>query len=157
MTRAATKVIDGKVIYKDTPYNEENVQRVIEAISTCTTGLRKMCENDPTLPSYQSIMLWRLKRPEFRERYFEARKLQAEVLAEDIQSISDESNIDMIETFDKLGNPVMQPNPVAVARAKLRINTRQWTASRLLSEKYSEKSEKKIEVTSQENWIDKLK
>ena len=42
---------------------------VCEAVASSTMGLRRLCEQQPDLPPWQTIMGWFARYPEFREQY----------------------------------------------------------------------------------------
>jgi hypothetical protein len=87
---------------------------------------------DPKVPSLPTIYSW-LNRmhPMFKECFFnaynEAKRLQAEAMAEEIVDISD-------------GSGDIQKN-------RLRIDTRKWLASKILPSKYSDK----VQLTGNED------
>jgi hypothetical protein len=75
--------------------------------------------------------------PEFAEQYARARELQAERFADDIIEIADDKSEDVYGELE-------MPNSVAVARAKLRIDSRKWIASKLLPKKYGDKLQTEV-------------
>ncbi len=81
-------------------------------------SLRALCAQ-PGMPAMTTVMRW-LADPtkrEFREQYARAREAQADLLAEEILEIADSTN-------------------ELVARARLRIHSRKWLASKLAPKKY---------------------
>lgn len=84
-------------------------------------SLVKTCQL-PGTPDPETVRAWTMKSAEFLVRYREARAQQAETWADEIVDISD--NCD--QTHE------------AIAKAKLRVHTRQWVAARLLPD-YMEK------------------
>lgn len=82
-------------------------------------------------------MLWRWldKVDWFREQYARAKERCADVYAEEIIEIADDSIGDM--RMDKSGNKVVDQE--VVARARLRIDARKWYASKVAPKRYGER------------------
>jgi len=91
-------------------------------------SLRTICnsERDDFIPSIGTVMRWVVENEKFREHYEEARRIQAETMADEIVTIAD-------------GSPYADPSPVDVARDRLRVDARKWVASKLLPKKYGDK------------------
>lgn len=98
-------------------------------------SIRTICK-DPDLPSHPTIFKWLDKHPEFAARYARARTLQADKLFDEIEAIADSQEGDVIIVDGK-----EMVNYDAIARAKLRIDTRKWMAGKLRPSKYGEKLE----------------
>lgn len=92
----------------------------------CGESLRSICrdEDAPHLPSIGTVIRWVTTNEEFREQYEEARKVQAETLADELVTIADGGGED---------------DSVKTARDRLRVDTRKWVASKILPKKYGEK------------------
>jgi len=93
-------------------------------------SLRTVCREDD-MPALSSVFLWKTIHPEFSDRYDVAVKERAEAFIEDIQEIADNSTNDWMETNDP-DNPGYKLNGEAIARTKLRVDTRKWIASKIL-------------------------
>ena len=78
-------------------------------------SLRSICK-DATLPAMSTVMLWLQEHEKFSEQYAHARDLQAETHADEIIYIAD--------------------NEEDINRAKIKIDARKWTASKLKPKKY---------------------
>jgi hypothetical protein len=76
----------------------------------------------------------------FAAAYSCARDLQADCWADDIIEIADDSRNDWIEREIKSGRIIKVVNE-AIARAKLRIDTKKWLLSKLKPERYGDKLE----------------
>ena len=74
------------------------------------------------MPKPSTVCLWLTKHKDFAEQYAHAREAQAEMLAQDIIAVADDSEID--------------PN----AR-RIMVDARKWVASKLLPKKYGDKIE----------------
>jgi hypothetical protein len=111
-------------------------------------SLRKICALE-NMPHISTVMDWLMRgtgenarKPyiAFAEQYARGREAQAEVLADEIIDIADDSTQD--ELFTDEGKRVC--NAEFVARSKLRVDARKWAASKLLPKKYGEKLHQEI-------------
>jgi hypothetical protein len=82
------------------------------------------------------VFRWLGKFKEFSDQYARARENQAETLADEITNIADET---MVIVKEKDGFTEVVLDSTAVARNRLRIDTRKWVASKLLPKKYGDK------------------
>jgi hypothetical protein len=83
-------------------------------------------------------------REEFSHMYAKARESQAEVLADQIIEIADDSTGDYIfvESQDKDGQGAKKVvNKEYVKRSALRVDARKWAAAKLLPKKYGDKTQ----------------
>jgi hypothetical protein len=116
-------------------------------------SLRKICTL-ANMPAVSSVLLWVMKGERgdaeyqaFSEQYRVAREAQAEFLADEIIDISDDDRNDygFKEAEDGSGNGakafILQDN---IQRAKLRVDSRKWFASKLRPKKYGEKIQQEI-------------
>ena len=125
---------------RPTKYNQ-NIDEEICTRLASGESLRAICLDDH-IPHIATIMTWvfgNVKGTEnFHEHYEIARQMQAELMADEINEIADNGNNDWMESNgDSEG---YRQNGEAIQRSKLRVDTRKWVASRLLS-KYKDKSE----------------
>lgn len=121
---------------RPTLYTEELADYICLKVATHTEGLDRLCAKFPEFPSDHTIYEWRIKHPDFCRKYIQAKQKQAEIFAEEIIAISDESgNVDHFVNAD--GKLVF--NGEAVARARLRVDTRKWIASKLLPKAYGDR------------------
>lgn len=93
--------------------------------------LTRISEEDEDIPTLVAIYSWMNPNhpqyhPEFVEAYNLARKIQAEVLADEIKDISDNDTND---------------NQVKLGRDKLRIDNRKWMAAKMSPKKFGDKVE----------------
>ena len=104
------------------------------------------------MPSKRTIIRW-LSDPsyaEFREEYYQARRVQAELYVDEIFTIADniEGAPDWIRTYDKKGEANgWKPDNEAIQRSRLRVDTRKWYAASLIPRIYGTKTEVKHDVT----------
>ena len=112
-------------------YNADIAARLCARIATTPQPLAAICEA-PDMPGIATVFRWLRDHPDFREMYVIAKQEQVEILMDECFQIVDDTSNDLIVTAD--GRKI--PNPVAVQRAKLRVNYRKWIASKLLPRKY---------------------
>lgn len=123
-------------------YTLEMGIRVCEAISESQMGIKKLCLENDWMPSATTIKKW--VREDAREKetdkegfatlYARAKDEQADSLVEEMLNIADDKTKDTVATeFGESGNAV------AVARARLQIDTRKFIAAKLKPKKYGEK------------------
>ena len=103
-------------------------------------SLRKI-ETVEGMPTKTTILRWLFEeskfRASFRDQYARARQVQAECMADELIDIADDSSEDEIFTDD--GRRLL--NKEFVQRSKLRVETRQWVAVKLLPKVYGVKPE----------------
>lgn len=101
-------------------------------------SLRRICSDDE-MPAASSVFKWLREHPEFSEQYAKAKEEQAEGFADELVLIADEREYEKVEVD---GVPLaVKFDATAVARNRLRVDTRKWVASKLLPKKYGERSQ----------------
>jgi hypothetical protein len=121
-------------------YTDEIALRVCSEIAS-GKSLRRICDADD-MPVISTIMLWLVdgKHQFFSEQYAEARRIQAEALADEIFDIADDGKNDYVETAGGEGAAAYKVNGEAVARSRLRVDTRKWYLSKVLP-KFADKQQ----------------
>jgi len=116
-------------------YNARLVQEICDAIGE-GKSLRSICA-DPRMPTARNFLRWVARRPFVQKRYREALELRGEHHAEAIIDIADELPPRRVA----MGVAFLAPEDVKawIARQRLRIDARKWTAARLLPKKYGDK------------------
>lgn len=101
-------------------------------------SMKSVCE----MMNVKRHVIWRWLREneEFKKLYELAKRESADAIEDEILDIADDNKDDIIET----GNGILL-NRVAVDRAKLRVDSRKWVAAKRNPQKYSDKSEQKVE------------
>ena len=130
---------------RPTKYTQELADLICEKIATSTLGTKRLCVTNKDLPDDTTIYAWRYKYPEFSRKYAEAKCKQAELMAEEIIDISDDSRGDI--KVDEFGNETV--NSEFVARSRLRVDSRKWYASKLAPKIFGDKQQ--IETVTSEN------
>lgn len=103
-------------------------------------SLRHICKDD-AMPCLSTVMYWLFDedKKSFLEHYERAREIQAEMLAEELLEIADDSTNDYMTRLTSEGDGVEVVNPENIQRSRLRVDTRKWVASKLRPKKYGDK------------------
>jgi len=94
-------------------------------------SLRKVCER-PGMPNKATVFRWLAQRDEFRDQYAKATETRADAIFEEMFDIAD----------------VVAEEAAAVAKARLRIDTRKWALARMNPKKYGDKVSQEIDHKS---------
>lgn len=89
------------------------------------------------MPAKSTVFAWLIKHPEFVIMYNVAREMQAEALVDEIIEISDDGQRDYAKDED--GRDRVDYDHIS--RARLRVDSRKWFASKMRPKKYGEKLE----------------
>jgi len=111
-------------------------------------SLRSICLSEK-FPDKSTVLRWLFddRYTEFRDQYTKARQVQAELFAEEMVDIADDGTNDWMERNGD-DNEGWQQNGEAIARSRLRVDTRKWVASRLLPKVYGANVEEATADTS---------
>ena len=135
-------------------YNLELGKKICRAISISTSGLERICSENPDFPAPSVIYEWKIDYPAFAECYAQAKRNQADLLVEEINNISDDSSRDTV--VNKHGEATCDKE--WIARSRLRVDTRKWLAAKLIPRVYGENSKTETVVTiKHEDAIKELK
>ena len=118
-----------------TKYTEELGDAICDLISR-GISLTSACKE--TGASIITFWAWLDRHEELRSKYVRAREAQADYLAEEILSISDEKEI---EAQYQGENVKLDLSSTAVQRNRLRVDARKWYASKVAPKKYGDKIE----------------
>jgi len=129
---------DGYVFGRPTMYSEELANRICREISISTDGLNKICADNKDFPNPKTIYGWRIDNEDFSKKYDAAKRIQADLLVEEIKEIADDTSRDTITKQDRDGNDYDVCNTEWIARSRLRIDTRKWIACKLLPKVYGD-------------------
>lgn len=109
---------------------EEICSRIAEGLS-----IRTICQSDD-MPSKSTFFKWLRLHKEFRDLYQYAKIEQAEALIEETLDIADDGSNDWMEIRKKNGDIEIVLDKEHISRSKLRVETREWIAMKLLPKKY---------------------
>lgn len=115
------------------------IERILKSITFDCLSLRKACEKEKI--SHGTFLWWCNQDKKLADQYARAREVRADIMAEEILDIADETNHDTI--IDENGNE--KPNSEWINRSKLRVDARKWLLAKMQPKKYGDK----IEVDNQ--------
>ena len=124
-------------IGRPTLYTDELADRICELVATHTCGLPKLCEMYPDLPNVDTIKEYRYKYPLFSAKYNTAKRFQAELMAEEINDIIE--NTEQYMFHDEHGNKRLDSGVLGLTR--LKIDARRWHASKLAPKLYGDRTQ----------------
>ena len=122
-----------------TTYTDEIAKEICSRIAN-GESLRSICQDDH-MPSKSTVMLWLVdgEHKYLSDQYAEARRIQAEALADELFDIADNGKNDWMERNGE-GNPGYTLNGEHVQRSRLRLDTRKWYLSKVLP-KFADKQQ----------------
>lgn len=129
---------------RPTKYTPELADRICEIVATNPQGLPTICRNFPELPTAETIRVWRWEKTDFSVKYTEAKRFQAELMAESIEEVTEEL-LKCAYTDDATGASKLDSGMVGYAR--LVIDSRKWQASKLAPKIYGDKLQTDTNVT----------
>ena len=112
-------------------------------------SLRAVCESR-NMPNKRTVARWLAdpKLADFREMYYHARRVQAEIRVDEIFEIADDTSKDWKPEHNKDGDLIgFKPDNEAIQRSRVRIDTRKWYASKMVPKIYGEKQQIDHDVT----------
>ncbi len=118
-------------------YTTELAKEICDTISSSSKGTKTLCKENPHWPSQATLFTWLKNNEDFSEQYAQAKRMQIELLVDEILEIADDSSNDCV--INEQGTPVF--SNTMVTRAKLQIDTRKWLACKLLPRVYGNKLE----------------
>jgi hypothetical protein len=122
---------------RPTSYTEALAEEICRRTAEGET-LSQICR-DEHMPPRRTVVDWVLDdRAGFSARYARARELLLERWADDITEIAEDGRNDWMERETKSGRIVKALNEEAVARSRLRIDSRKWLLSKLKPERYGD-------------------
>lgn len=118
-------------------FTPELFAKICDEIAYSNKGLVTICKKNNINAS--SFYDWVAADPELANKYARAREMQADFLADEIISISDDGSKDTLEIEGKKGEMMEVENKEWTNRSKLRVDARKWVASKLKPKKYGDK------------------
>lgn len=120
---------------RPTKYNLKLGQEICDAIASTSKGTKKLCAEHSHWPCQDTLFTWLRTYPEFSEQYAQAKVCQIELLIDEILEISDDASQD--QYVNEIGSLVS--NSTTIQRARLKVDTRKWLASKLVPKVYGNK------------------
>lgn len=122
------------------PYTAEEKHELMDSLCLHIMegkSLRSWCEAEgEDRPAMSTVFLWLDGDEAIRSKYARAREIQAEVLVDEMIDIADDDSGDIKAARGRDGEPTIEIDKDNIARAKLRLEQRRWTAEKLLPKKY---------------------
>lgn len=123
---------------RPTSYTPEIGRAICERVARGETI--KQITRDEDMPPDSTVRGWILDNREgFSELYARAREMQFEVMSEDILEIADDGSNDWMDRHREYKGVDKVENAEAIARSRLRVDTRKWLLSKLAPKKYGDK------------------
>jgi len=119
-------------------YTVEIADEICERIAI-GESVRQICLLEH-MPDEATFYRWLLKYDDLREKYARAKEAQADRFNEELTEIADDGRNDWVERENqRTGSTFIALNEEAIARAKLRIETRKWLMGKHKPKKYGDK------------------
>lgn len=144
---------------RPTSYTPEIGKLICDGLAS-GKSLRRVCEEE-AMPHKATVVRWllRIEDPmfdDFRAQYANARAVQYELMVDDVVDIADDSTNDYVLMETGEGAELAKFNPEAVARARLRVDTRKWFLSKVLPKFADRQPEKEKPVDDMAAALSKL-
>ena len=117
-------------------YSEAIAQYILLKVSE-GLSLRSVCAEDG-MPDVSSFLAWTRNNEVLAQQYAHACLLKAQVWADEIMDISDDSSNDYIEREDKDGRMQTVFDGENMKRTQLRVDTRKWYLSKIMPKQFGE-------------------
>lgn len=129
---------------RPTIFTEELADAICERLAA-GESLVRICAGDG-FPSETTVYRWLQTNPAFRDKYAQAREVQAERMADEILEIADDASNDWMVRYTNGGGdaPGWALNGEHVQRSRLRIDSRKWLMSKMLPKKYGDKVQQEL-------------
>ena len=114
-------------------YDREKITALVCAQIAEGKSLRSILDHDDKLPSVRTFLDWMGEAPALATQYAQARGVGYQLLADEIVAIADENY-----TTTEDGKRERLSNE-AIARNRLRVDTRKWVLAKMLPKIYGEK------------------
>jgi hypothetical protein len=123
---------------RPTDYTLDLADKICERLAAGES--MRSVSRDEEMPASATMFRWLREKPEFKEQYEVAKEECADMYAEEIIEIADDSANDYIDVTDENGaTGATRLNSEHVQRSRLRVDSRKWVASKLKPKKYGDK------------------
>lgn len=125
-------------------YEPGLARKICERIAGGET-LNAIC-SEHNMPNKQVVIKWLMQvgRNDFREMYYYARRVAAEILIDEVIEIADSTKGDWKPVYNRHGELIdIKADNEAIQRSRVRIDTRKWLAAKMIPRVYGEN----VEVT----------
>ncbi|MNZ59317.1 hypothetical protein D3C78_773510 [compost metagenome] len=125
---------------RPTTYSAEMAERICAALME-PCSLNRLCKR-PGMPARAVVCRWLIRHEEFRLAYQAAMAVRIDLVVDETLDIADDA----------------EPDPAAISKAKLMIDSRWRMAERLAARKYGIKQQVETSVTqlTHEQWLEHL-
>ena len=117
-------------------YSAKIAREICGLVSTCTDPIRVILESDERYPDKSTFYRWLQKKHDFRDMYARAKRLQLEIVKDEILDISDTPKTGMVIT-EKNGKLERRRMDMLEHR-RLQIETRKWLLAKLAPKEYGD-------------------
>lgn len=121
-------------------FDQSKADRICDRIAR-GASLRASASAEGVDPS--TVLRWTKASPEFAQQYAHARETGYQLLADEIIDISDERDVRVTQDGEEVR---LTLDSAAVARNRLRVDTRKWMLAKMLPKVYGENSTTTHEV-----------
>jgi len=112
--------------YDAQPYTPEFGRQICEILGSSDLSIETLCRKHRDWPTSRTLYNWRFHHQAFNEAWVFAEQMRASRFMHQTVEIADDDSRDLLD----IGNGKMIPNHAAIARDKLRVETRREAAKR---------------------------
>jgi len=137
---------------RPTLFSQELADAICDAVASQPYGLEVVCADNPGFPSPRTIDRWQAQHPDFCLSLARARDARSDLLLDQGLEIADKGNEDFRLEL-RAGEYKVVVDQEAIARSRLRVETRHKTAAMLSPKKYGNRLA--VEHSGSINFTDK--
>lgn len=124
---------------RPTRYTDKLATAICERLGNGETATA-ICR-DKTMPTWATLKRWERENEDFAKAYEIARRQCVEYHTDEIMEIADNATNDYMDRIRRDGSTYRAFDRESFERSRLRVNSRQWHATKILRGVYGEKSE----------------
>ncbi|KTD02655.1 hypothetical protein [Legionella feeleii] len=117
---------------RPTGFTQALANEICNAIASNSKGIKVLCHDNPHWPNKDTIFTWLKNNNDFSDQYARAKRCQIECIVDELLDIADDGSHDQM--IDEEGHVYF--NSQSIQRARLKIDTRKWLASKLVPKVY---------------------